>query len=321
MAERVKIVVPGDNPVQIAGSPNLARLEPYGDVTIYDNQPSSHEEKVERAKDAEIIINSRGAVTWRDAELRALPKLRMITTCSIGTDMIDLDIAKELGIVVSNQPGRTAPAVAEHLFAMMFAVGKRLAFQTAEVKAGRWTRKLNVSLQGKVLGIVGTGAVGAEMARLGRAIGMDVIAWTFNPSPSRAKDLGVRYVELDELLQNADVVSLHVKLTDDSRRLIGARELSLMKDDAMLINGARGDVVDMAALRETLMAGRLTGAGLDVYPKEPIDANDPILDCEQVVLTPHAADWTAEATELLNEGAVDNVIAFLKGRPQHNVAI
>ena len=321
MAQRAHIVVPGDNPLQIAGSPNLARLEPYGDVVIFDTQPSSSEEKIDRAKDAEIIINSRGAVTWRAAELRALPKLKMITTCSIGTDMIELDVAKELGIVVSNQPGRTAPAVAEHLFAMMFAVGKRLAFQTAEVKAGRWTRKLNMMLQGKVLGIVGTGAVGAEMARLGRAIGMDVIAWTFNPSPKRAADLGVRFVELDDLLKSADVVSLHVKLTDDSRHLVGARELAMMKDDAILLNGARGDVVDMAALRKTLMDDRLTGAGLDVYPQEPIDADDPILACEQVVLTPHAADWTAEATELLNEGAVDNVIAFLEGRPQNNVAI
>ena len=321
MAHRVQIVVPGDNPLQIAGSPNLARLEPYGDVTIFDNQPTSSEEKIERAKDAEIIINSRGAVTWRETELRSLPKLKMITTCSIGTDMIDLTVAKELGVVVSNQPGRTAPAVAEHLFGMMFAVAKRMAFQTAEVKAGRWTRKLNVMLQGKVLGIVGTGAVGAEMARLGRAIGMDVIAWTFNPSPERAADLGVRFVELDDLLKNADVVSLHVKLTDDSLHLVGARELAMMKDDAILLNGARGDVVDMAALRQTLMDDRLTGAGLDVYPQEPISADDPILECAQVVLTPHAADWTAEATELLNEGAVDNVIAFLDGRPQNNVAI
>lgn len=321
MGERVTIVVPGDDPVQIIGSPNLARLEPYGDVVLFDNRPSSSDEKIARVKDAEIIINSRSAVTWREAELRALPKLRMITTCSIGTDMIDLDIAKDCGIVVSNQPGRTAPAVAEHMFGLMFAVAKRAAFQTAEVKAGRWTRKLNVMLQKKVLGIVGTGAIGAEMARLGRAIGMDVIAWTFNPSPTRAAELGVRFVELEELLGTADVVSLHVKLTDDTRRLIGARELGMMKDDAILLNGARGDVVDMAALRETLLADRLTGAGLDVYPQEPLDADDPILDCSQVVFTPHAADWTAEATELLNEGAVDNVIAFLEGRPQNNVAV
>lgn len=159
------------------------------------------------------------------------------------------------------------------------------------------------------------------MARLGRAIGMDVIAWTFNPSPERATRLGVRFVELDELLRSADVVSLHVKLTDESRHLVGARELALMKEDAILLNGARGDVVDMAALRTALTDGRLTGAGLDVYPQEPIAADDPILSCSQTVLTPHAADWTAEATELLNEGAVDNVIAFLDGRPQNNVAI
>ena len=321
MPERVKIVVPGDDPAQIAGSPNLERLTPYGDVTIHQTRPGDSKEKIKRVKDAAIIINSRGAVTWREAELRALTKLEMITTCSIGTDMIDLAAAKELGIVVSNQPGRTAPAVAEHMFGLMFAVAKRAAFQTAELKAGRWTRALNVMLQGKRCGIVGTGAVGAEMARLARAIGMDVIAWTYNPTPERAADLGVRFVDLDELLRAADVVSLHVKLTDDSRRLIGARELALMKDDAILLNGARGDVLDMAALRDALMAGRFTGAGLDVFPNEPLSADDPILDCEQVVFTPHAADSTPEAIELLNEGAVDNVIAFLEGRPQNNVAV
>ena len=248
MSERVTIVVPGDDPQQIAGSPNLERLAPHGDVVVFDTRPATAEEKIERVKDAAIIINSRGAVTWREAELRALPKLRMIATCSIGTDMVDLDVAKALGVVVSNQPGRTAPAVAEHLFALMFAVAKRAAFQTAEVKAGRWTILLNVMLQGKVLGVIGTGAVGAELARLARAIGMEVIAWTYNPSPERGERLGVRFVELDELLRTADVVSLNVKLTDDSRHLIGARELALMKNDAILINGARGDVVDMAAL-------------------------------------------------------------------------
>jgi D-3-phosphoglycerate dehydrogenase len=321
MPERVKIVVPGDFPTQIAGSPSLERLEPYGDLTLHATRPESSEEKIDRARDAEIIINSRSVVTWREAELRALPKLMMITTCSIGTDSIDLDVARELGIVVSNQPGRTAPAVAEHMFGLMFAVAKRAAFQTAELKAGRWTGRLNVMLQGKVLGVVGTGAVGAEMARLARAIGMEVIAWTFNPSPERAERLGVRFVERDDLLRGADVVSLHVKLTESTRHLIGARELALMKDDAILLNGARGDVVDMQALHQALMDGRFTGVGLDVFPREPLPADDPILECQQVVLTPHLADATPEAVELLNEGAVDNIIAFLEGRPQNNVAI
>jgi D-3-phosphoglycerate dehydrogenase len=148
-----------------------------------------------------------------------------------------------------------------------------------------------------------------------------VIAWTFNPSDARAQSLGLHYVELDELLRSADVVSLHVKLTGDTRGLLGARELALMKDEAILLNGARGEVVDMAALHGALMAGRFTGAGLDVFPDEPLPPDAPILQCEQVVLTPHAADSTPEAVELLNQGAVDNVIAFLEGRPQNNVAV
>ena len=216
---------------------------------------------------------------------------------------------------------RTAPVVAEHMFGLMFALAKRAHFQTAELQAGRWTRMMNTMLQGKVLGVVGTGAIGAEVARLARAIGMEVIAWTFNPSPERATAYGVRFVELDELLQTADVVSLHVKLTEDSRHLIGARELGLMKEGALLLNGARGDVLDIAALRESLEAGHLGGAGLDVFPQEPLPGDHPILACEQVVLTPHAADQTLEGVDLLNEGAVDNVIAFLEGRTQNDVAV
>ena len=320
MSERVKIVVPGDNPTQVGGSPHLEKLASYGDLVLFADTPVSAEEKIARAEGAKVIINSRGVVTWRE-EMRSLPDLKMIATCSIGTDMIDLDIAKELGIVVSNQPGRTAPVVAEHMFGLMFALAKRAYFQTAELKAGRWTRMMNTMIQGKVLGVVGTGAIGIEMARLAKAVGMEVIAWTFNPSSDRAEEYGVRFVELDELLRTADVVSLHVKLTEDSRHLIGARELRLMKEGALLLNGARGDVLDIAALRESLLAEHLGGAGLDVFPQEPLPANHPILECEQLVLTPHAADQTLEGVDLLNEGAVDNVIAFLKGRPQNNVAV
>jgi phosphoglycerate dehydrogenase-like enzyme len=321
MSKRVRIVVPGDDPPQIAGSPQLERLESYGDVVIYEDRPEGVEEKVERAQGAQVIINSRGIVTWREEELRALPELRLIATCSIGTDMIDLAVAKELGVVVSNQPGRTAPVVAEHMFGLMFGLAKRAFYQTAEMKAGRWTRMMNIGLQGKVLGIVGTGHIGAEMARLGKAIGMEVIAWTFNPSDARGRELGVRFVELEELLRAADVVSLHVKLTEETHHLIGAKELGSMKDEALLLNGARGDVVDMEALVEALDGDGLGGAGLDVFPEEPLPEGHPILGCEQVVLTPHAADQTAEGVELLNEGAVDNIIAYLEGKPQNNVAV
>lgn len=228
-SDRLTIMVPGDAPPQIQGSPHLKRLEPYGDVVVHIDRPESLEEKINRAKEADILINSRGIVTWPAEALRQLPKLRMITTCSIGTDMIDLQVARELGIVVCNQPGRTAPVVAEHAFGLMFAVAKRAAFFTVETKAGRWTRRDNVYLQGKILGIIGTGNIGSEMARLGRAVGMNVIAWTFNPSTEKAARLGLRYVDLDELLRTADVVGLHLKLTDESRGMIGKREFQLMK--------------------------------------------------------------------------------------------
>ena len=321
MAERVKILVPGDDPVQIGGSKQLERLRPYGEVEIHAARPADKEEQIRRARGAAVVINSRGAVTWREPELKALPDLRMITTCSIGTDMIDLQAAKELGVVVSNQPGRTAPVVAEHMFGLMFALAKGAAFMTAEMRAHRWPRRMNTMIQGKTLGIVGTGNIGAEMARLGRAVGMDVVAWTFNPSPERAEKLGVRFVELDELLAAADVVSLHVALTEDTRHLIGAAELAKMKAGALLLNGARGDVVDLDALAESLDSGHLGGAALDVFPQEPFEDDHPIKACERLVLTPHAADQTPEGVELLNEGAVDNVIAFLEGRPQNNVAV
>ena len=137
MPERVQIVVPGDNPQQIQGSPRLALLEPYGDVTVHTDRPTSFEDQIARAKDATILFNSRGAVKWPGEVLRQLPKLKFITVFGIGTDSIDLVTAKELGIVVSNIPGKTAPVVAEHAFALMMAAAKRVVFQTGEMRDGR----------------------------------------------------------------------------------------------------------------------------------------------------------------------------------------
>ena len=316
---KVRMVVPGDDPVMIAGSPHLERLARYGQVVLCDTRPESSAEKVARAEGSTVIINTRGAVSWRREEFERLPDLRMITSCSIGTDMFDLEAAREHGIVICNQPGRTAPVVAEHMFGLMFAAAKRAAFFTERMKAGQWPRMNGIYLQDKVLGIVGAGNIGAEMARLGRAIGMEVIAWTYNPTPERAERLGLRFVKLDVLLAESDVVSMHVALTEDSRGMIGAREFGLMKKGAILVNGARGPVVDTNALVDALRSGRLGGAAIDVYDEEPVPATHPLLSCEQAVLTPHCADMTPEGVDLLNGGAVDNVIAFLEGRPRNRV--
>lgn len=318
MAERVQIVVPGDDPQQIQGSPRLALLEPYGDVTVHTTRPTSFDEQIARAKDATILFNSRGAIKWPGEVLRQLPKLKFITVFGIGTDSIDLVTAKELGIVVSNIPGKTAPVVAEHAFALMMAAAKRVVFQTGEMRGGRWgTRIDNIYLNGKTLGVMGAGPIGARMMALGKAIGMNVIAWTYNPTPERAAQLGVEFVSKDELLQQSDVVSLHLPLTDQSRKLIGARELGLMKPTALLVNTGRGPLVDEAALVAALDGGKLAGAGLDVFEQEPLPADSAILNCKQVVLSPHNADSTPEGLDFLNLGAVENAIAFLEGKPQN----
>src|SRR6516164_3841483 len=319
MLSDVVIVIPGDDPPQLQGSPHLERLKSHGDVILHVDRPPTAEEKVRRAADAVCLINSRGAVKWPGELLRRLPRLKMISVCGIGTDAIDLETAKELGIIVCNLPGQTAPLVAEHALGLMLALAKRAWFQTNELKSGRWTSQDNVYLRGKVLGLVGAGSIAAELARLGKAIGMEVLAWTFHPTSERAARLGVTFVALEEMLSGSDVVSLHVKLTSDSRGLIGAEQIRRMKQGAMLINTARGPIVDSKALVEALNSGQLGGAGIDVFDDEPIPADHPLLACEQVVLTPHNADQTPEGRELLNAGVVDNVIAFLQGRPRNRV--
>lgn len=315
------IVIPGDDPAQLQGTPHLAELRALGRVVLYSDRPTTSEEKVRRAQGATILINSRGAVRWPGEVLRQLPDLRMIAVCGIGTDAIDLPVAKELGIVVSNVPGRTAPLVAEHALALMLATARRLCYQTTELRAGRWTRRDNVFLRGKTLGVVGVGSIGSAMVRLARAIGMQVVAWTFHPTEERARELDVKFLSLQELLGISDVVSLHVKLTEQTRRLIGASELALMKPGAILVNTARGAIVDIDALAAALNSGHLGGAGIDCYEVEPIPADYPLLSCEQVVLSPHNADQTPEGTTYLNDGVLENVKAYLAGQPRNRVGV
>jgi D-3-phosphoglycerate dehydrogenase len=315
----VKIVVPGDEPPQIQGSAHLDRLEGRGEVKIHSDRPGDTADKIARVAGAKVVMNTRGAITWGEEEFAQLPDLKMITSCSIGTDMFDLEAAKAHDVIICNQPGRTAPVVAEHLFGLMFAVSKRAAYLTAGMKRGEWPRIDNVMLQGKTLGIIGTGAIGAEMARLGKAIGMNVIAWTFNPTDEREKELGVTFKPLDSLLAESDVVSLHVRLSAESTHLIGAEQFSKMKANSIFLNGARGAVADTAALVEALNSGHLMGAGVDVFEEEPTPSNHPLFACEHVVLTPHCADMTPEGVDLLNGGAVDNVLAYLNGQPQNTV--
>ena len=317
---RPVILIPGDEPIQMHGSPQLDRLRQHGKVVLHDNRPLDEAQQIRRAGGATAIINSRSQVRWPGHILRQLPELKMITTCGIGTDAIDLETAHELDIVVSNIPGKTAPVVAEHAFALMLSVSRRTAYFTQRMRSGQWPLKTSISLGGKTLGVIGTGNIGTEMIQLSRRFGMNVIAWSYHPSDEKAEKFDFRYVEFNQLLAESDVVSIHVKLTDASRSLFGTEEFRAMKPGGLLVNTARGAIVDTDALIAALNSEHLAGAGLDVFDIEPLPTDSPILTCEQLVLTPHCADQTPEGIELLNQGCADNVIGFLKGNPQNVVA-
>ena len=297
----------------------MAKLSEVAEVRLFTDRPADFEEQIERVRGASAIINSRSYIQWQREAIERLPELGHITVCGIGTDSIDLAAAREYGVMVSNIPGKTAPVVAEHSFALMWAIAKQVTWYMDSMRAGLWTKMDGVFLAGKTVGIIGTGNIGAEMARLCRAVGMNVIAWTFNPSDERAARLGVEFVEFPELLARSDVISIHIQQTPESYHMIGESELAMMKAGALLVNVARGPIVDEVALVNALNSGHLGGAALDVFEEEPLPEDHPLLDCEHAILTPHIADMTPEGLDLLNQGVVENTLAFLNGTPQNIV--
>jgi len=217
-------------------------------------------------------------------------------------------------VTVSNTPGVNAAAVAEHALALMLAVAHRAPMLDRAVRAGQWPRELPAQLLGKVLGVFGLGATGSRMVTLGNGIGMNVLAWSARGDSERAQEWGARPASKEEILVEADVVSLHLRLSPETRGFLGPRELALMKPHAILVNTARAALVDRSALLEVLGRGGL-GAGLDVFHEEPLEPDDAILDLPNVVLSSHVAGTT---TEVIRDGllrAVRNVENFLQGSP------
>jgi phosphoglycerate dehydrogenase-like enzyme len=204
--------------------------------------------------------------------------------------------------------------VAEHTLALMMAVAKRTVEVDQQVRQGRWPRAMVTQLRGKTLGLIGTGAIGREVARLGAGIGMRVIAWTFHPRGDVAE-----WVAFEEVFRRSDVLSVHVRLSTETSGLIRREHLELMKPGAILINTARGGIVNEADLAQALLTNRIAGAGLDVFETEPLPPESPLFAMPNVVLTPHAAGITPEATEAGLALAIENVFAFLAGEPTNVV--
>lgn len=273
----------------------------------------SEAELIERVPGYDALV-VRSGVKITAPIIAAATQARIIGRAGVGVDNIDVDAATRQGIIVVNSPGGNTLSTAEHTVAMMLALARKIPQAQASLVAGQWDRKSFMGRQvtGKTLGIVGLGRIGAEVARRARGLEMTVIACDPFVSEEQAASLGVRLVEMPELLRTSDYVTLHASLNDKTRGMIGAAELSQMQPTACLINCARGGLVDEAALQEALQSGRLAGAALDVFSQEPPE-DFSLVRLPNVVATPHLAASTAEAQEVVAVDVAEQVVAVLRG--------
>ena len=262
-----------------------------------------------------IAVIAGARVRWDAAMLAGGPSVRVVSRTGIGYDNIDLDAARERGVTVCNAPEAPSVSTAEHTVALMMAATKRLRTTTAIADRGEKAPSVGIALEldGCRLGLVGLGRIARRVAAVGHALGMEVIA--HDPFIDAADSDGVRLVDLDEVFSTADVVSLHAPGGEATRHLVDAARLATMRPGAVLVNCARGSLVDQDALLGALESGQLGGAALDVTEPEPLPAGHPLLGREDVVVTPHVASSTAAGRRRLYEHAIDNVLAVLEGRP------
>ncbi|HEX9841864.1 MAG TPA: NAD(P)-dependent oxidoreductase [bacterium] len=315
-AARPVVVVPDDINDSFAQSPELARLRAVADVQLHPTRPADESALITRLRSADVVLSFRPAFTRFPAPvLRAAEKLRMV--CISGTGVEDVDVAEATarGVAVSNVVGSSNRAVAEMCLALMLAVARRVAVQDRAIRRGQWAAQQGIELGGRTLGLIGLSGISSELAPLGQALGMDVISWSRNNDPARARAVGATAVEFDEVLARAHVISLHVRLNDATRALIGAPQFARMQPGAIFINTARGGIVNEAALLDALRSGHLGGAGLDVFAAEPLPAGHPLLAMDNVVMTPVAGWNTSDASHRMICRSIDNVIGFLSGKP------
>ena len=313
------MVVPDDFPPAVAGHPGMERLRAVAEVVIHSTRAASEDELLDRLRGAHVVYNIRAYTRFTEDLLAKLPELQMISVMGTGVDNVDLAAAARRGIVVSNAPGANARSVAEHTFALLLAVARHVARGDREVRQGEWRHHETPELEGKTLGVLGLGAIGSRVARMGDGFGMRVLAWTRTPDPERAAACGATLVDRETLLRESDVVAVCLASKPETRHLIDASALALMKPTALLVNAARGALVDETALVAALREGRLHGAGLDVFEQEPLPPDSPLRELENVVLTPHAGWVSREARDRLVEVPVENILAFLQGQPQNVV--
>lgn len=305
------------------GDMTFADLEKLGNLTVYESSPDDREEIIKRAKDAEILLVCYAKITREIIE--SLPKLKYIGVLSTGFDNIDLKACSKNGIVVTNVPSYGTEAVAQFALALLLEITSRVGHHDREVKNGCW-KKVGfwyfgdyplIELTGKTIGIMGLGKIGIAAAKIYKAMGMEVLAYNRSESDEGRKI--VKYVNLDDIYEKSDIIDLHLPLTKDTENIINEKSISKMKDGVIIINTARGGLIDEKALLSGIDSGKVFAAGLDVNKTEPINDDNPLLAYENIILTPHMGWGPVETRKRLVDIAISNILSFEKGESKNKV--
>jgi len=298
----------------------ISLIEEYADVEVYDSEeePAPYDLILEKVRDIDgLLCLLTDKIDARVIE--AGERLKVISNYAVGYDNIDVEAATKRGIYVTNTPGVLTETTADLAWAILMAIARRVVEADKYVRAGRWVHAwgpkmmLGSDVHGKTLGIVGLGRIGSAVARRAKGFNMRVIYYDVVRREDLEGELGLEYKPLEELLKEADYITLHVPLTKDTYHLIGERELNMMKPTAYLINTSRGAVIDQRALYRALKERRIAGAALDVFEKEPIDQDDPLLELDNVVLTPHIGSASVETRKKMAMMAAENLVSVLRG--------
>ncbi|GAA2346586.1 D-2-hydroxyacid dehydrogenase family protein [Saccharopolyspora halophila] len=287
------------------------------EVEVFTEHISDADELVRRLEPFDVIAAMRERTGFPRAVLERLPELKLLVTTGMRNAAIDTEAARELGVTVCGTGSGSSGwgATVELAWGLIFALTRRIPEEDRGIREGGWQRTIGLEIAGKTLGVAGLGRLGSHMAGVGKAFGMDVIAWSPNLTDERAAEVGVRRVSKRELFGTSDVLSIHLVLSDRSRGLVSADDLALMKPTAYLINTSRGPIVDEPALRAALHEGRLAGAGIDVYESEPLPAGDPWRNTPRTVLTPHLGYVTEGTYQAFFRETVEDIAAFRDGEP------
>lgn len=305
------------------GDLNWDKMETLGDLTVYEYTPNQTADVVERLKDCEIALTNKTVITAEIME--ACPALRYIGVLATGYNVVDMKAAAEQGITVTNVPGYSTQAVAQQAFALLLDICSHAAHHSKEVHSGRWSRGRDfcfwdyplIELDHKTAGIIGFGQTGKAIGRVAKAFGMRVITNGSHETPE-GKAIG-EYVSREQLLKESDVIFLACPLNEQTKDLVCKETIAQMKDGVILINTSRGGTIVEKDLAEALHSGKVYGAGVDVVSTEPARPDNPLLSCENCVITPHIAWATKEARGRLIDIASENVKRFLEGKAQNAV--